>query len=80
MNRIETRPSPEILHELQKIGIGSERSGGVKFIVEIESDMKNVKPRRLPAIVVSNDLPRRNRTEKSMAGSSKGIFLDKQIL
>ncbi|XP_071171702.1 uncharacterized protein [Mytilus edulis] len=72
INRIETRPSPVILQELQSVGIIAERPGGIGFVVETESDT-NVKPRRLPAIVMSNDL-QRSFTEKSKSSTSKDIY------
>ncbi|CAC5377487.1 unnamed protein product [Mytilus coruscus] len=72
-HRFETRPSSVIIQELQRIGIVSERSGGVKFFVETstESDKTNEKPRRLPALPGSSGLTRGRRTEKSRATTSK---------
>ncbi|VDI31703.1 Hypothetical predicted protein [Mytilus galloprovincialis] len=74
INRIETRPSTEILQELQRVGIISERSGGVRFIVETLTESEMINPRRLPAISISNDLPRRRLTDKSRASTSKDIY------
>ncbi|XP_076100955.1 uncharacterized protein LOC143070605 [Mytilus galloprovincialis] len=73
INRIETRPSPEILQELQRVGIISERSGGVRFIVETLTESEMIKPRRLPAISMSNDSTRRL-TDNSRANTSKDIY------
>ncbi|VDI02919.1 Hypothetical predicted protein [Mytilus galloprovincialis] len=75
INRIETesRPSPEILQELQRVGIISERSGGVRFIVETLTENEMINPRRLPAISVSNVSPRRRLADKSKASTSKEI-------
>ncbi|CAG2190050.1 unnamed protein product [Mytilus edulis] len=73
INRIETRPSPEILQELQRVGIISERSGGVRFIVETLTENEMIKPRRLPSISMSNDSTRRL-TDKSRASTSKDIY------
>ncbi|CAC5384694.1 unnamed protein product [Mytilus coruscus] len=72
-HRFETRPSSVIIHELQRIGIVSERSGGVRFFVETltESNKPNVKPRRLPAIPGSTGLTRGRLAGKSRATTSK---------
>ncbi|XP_063431305.1 uncharacterized protein LOC134713972 [Mytilus trossulus] len=72
IKRTETRPSPEILQELQSVGIISERSGGMSFIVETLTENEMIKPRRLPAISVSKVSPRRL-ADKSRASTSKEI-------
>ncbi|CAC5377485.1 unnamed protein product [Mytilus coruscus] len=71
--RFETRPSSVIIHELQRIGIVSERSGGVRFFVETltDSDKTNEKPRRLPAIPGSTGSTRGRLTGKSRGTTSK---------
>ncbi|XP_063443209.1 uncharacterized protein LOC134723557 [Mytilus trossulus] len=81
INRIETRPSTEILQELQSVGIISERSGGMRFIVETLTESEMTKPRRLPSISISNDLPRRF-SDKSRASTSKDIYdnEDKELM
>ncbi|XP_063431068.1 uncharacterized protein LOC134713708 [Mytilus trossulus] len=73
INRYETRPSTEILQELQSVGIISERSGGVRFVVETLTESEMTKPRRLPSISISNDTPRRF-TDKSRASTSTDIY------
>ncbi|CAG2249258.1 unnamed protein product [Mytilus edulis] len=75
INKIETesRPSPEILQELQRVGIISERSGGLRFIVETLTENELTKPRRLPAISVSNVSPRKRLADKSRASTTKEI-------
>ncbi|XP_063435852.1 uncharacterized protein LOC134716774 [Mytilus trossulus] len=74
INRIETRPSTDILQELQSVGIISERSGGMRFIVETLTESEMTKPRRLPAICISNDSSSRRLTDKSRASTSKDIY------
>ncbi|XP_063425522.1 uncharacterized protein LOC134709285 [Mytilus trossulus] len=72
--RNETRPSTEILQELQSVGIIPERSGGMRFVVETLTESEMTKPRRLPSISISNDSSRRRLTDKSRASTSKDIY------
>ncbi|XP_063434023.1 uncharacterized protein LOC134715636 [Mytilus trossulus] len=74
INRIETRQSTDILQELLSVGIISERFGGMRFIVETLTESEMTKPRRLPAISISNDSSSRRLTDKSRASTSKDIY------
>ncbi|XP_063431244.1 uncharacterized protein LOC134713891 [Mytilus trossulus] len=82
INRNETRPSTEILQELQSVGIISERSGGMRFVVETLTESEMTKPRRLPSISISNDPSRGRLTDKSKASTSKDIYdnEDKELM
>ncbi|XP_063435709.1 uncharacterized protein LOC134716629 [Mytilus trossulus] len=81
-NNNETRPSAEILQELQSVGIISERSGGMRFVVETLTESEMTKPRRLPSISISNESSRGRLTDKSRASTSKDIYdnEDKELM